>query len=175
MEKSTKTTLGLIIIVIGIIGLLNQIFGLHIIEHISVGPIIILGLGLWFEYMYFSRRRNPGLLVPGGILTTIGCIEIFNMCTGYFFSGYTDAFYVLAPAIGLFQLYLFGKQSKGLLIPVGILTTVAAVDLIDSILGSAFHFMNRSILIPIALVVLGCVMIFTKKDVADDYDKKSYK
>lgn len=175
MEKSTRTTLGLIIIVIGIIGIANQIFGLHILEHISAGPIILLGLGLWFEYMYFSRKRNPGFLVPGGILTTIGCIEIFNMCTAYFFYSYTESLYILAPAIGLFQLYLFGKQSKGLLIPVGILTAVAVINFIDSIVGSVFHFMNRSLFIPIALVVIGCVIIFSKKDLSDEYDKKTYK
>ena len=175
MKKGSTTILGLLFIIIGSISILNYVFGMHLFEHIAFWPLFVLVPGLCFEYSYFSTRRAPGLLVPGGILTTLGCLFIFESNTNFIFAAYTWPVYVLAPAIGLLQLYLFGSHEKGLLIPIAILMTVAAVSFANIFLGSIFHFINSSLIWPVVLIVLGILLLFRKKEnLADEYDKKKY-
>ena len=84
-------------------------------------PALFLLLpGLLFHYNYFSgNRRNPGVLVPGGILLVLGLVFQFNMLFGGW--DITWPLIIFSVAFGLFELYIFGDREKGLLIPVGIL------------------------------------------------------
>ena len=64
--------------------------------------------------------------------------------------------FILAPAVGLFELYLFGKQSKGLLIPVGILTGLSLIffSMTFNTLGTMARYIIPAMLIFIGVVVL---------------------
>jgi len=163
-ELKTKSVVAILLIIIGIAGVLNQVFDLRIFRMVHFWPIFVLGPGLAFEWAYFSTRRAPGVLVPGGILTTLGCLFFFEANTRWIFAEYTWPVYILAPAIGLFQLYLFGNREKGLLIPVGILTTVAAVSFCSIVLGDVFSFINGSLIWPIVLIIIGLVVLIDKGD-----------
>ena len=158
MSKSNRA-LGGILICAGLVGILGYFFDFHIFSMARLWPLFLLVPGLAFEYGYFSTRNNPGLLVPGGILITLGAVFLAQTYTNWIFAGYMWPFYVLAPAIGLFQLYLFGEHNRGLLIPVGVLTTVA----VCGFLGGVFHFINSSMIWPIALIVAG-IIVLTGKD-----------
>ena len=83
-------------------------------------PMILIFISLFFHAGYYSNRKNVGLLVPGGILLTLGVVfqtsELWNMYN-VMWPGV-----ILAPAVGLFELYYFGDREKGLLIPIGILS-----------------------------------------------------
>ncbi|MGG7176836.1 LiaF transmembrane domain-containing protein [Clostridium paraputrificum] len=153
---------GLLLVAIGVLGILSRIFNIHIFRPWEMWPLFILIPGLFFEFAYFSSKKNPGLLVPGGILTTIGCLFIFEILTRWRLSAYTWPIYILAVAIGLFQLYWFGGKEKGLLIPVGILTSVAVVSFWSMVFGNIFTWMNRSIVAPLILVVIGICILFKK-------------
>jgi len=157
VSKSNQT-LGGILILVGLAGLLGHFFDFHIFSMARLWPLFILVPGLAFEYGYFSKRQAPGLLVPGGILMTLGIVFLIQTYTNWVFAGYMWPFYILAPAIGLFQFYLFGGHNRGLLVPVGILTTVA----VCGFLGSAFSFINRSMIWPIALIVAGLIILTGK-------------
>ena len=98
-------------------------------------------------------------MVTGGILITLGAVFFFQTYTNWIFAGYCWPFYVLAPAVGLFQLYLFGERNQGLLIPVGILTTVAAFGF----LGETLHMVSRSLMWPVAFIVVGIIVLMSKK------------
>ena len=63
---------GIILILIGVMAIFNNLFDFQFFRISRLWPIFVLFLGLSFEAGYFSRGREPGLLVPGGILTTIG-------------------------------------------------------------------------------------------------------
>lgn len=154
MSKSTQT-LGLVFILIGIIGFLSNFFDFSFFNMAKLWPIFLLIPGLAFELIYFSNHKSPGLLVPGGILITLGIIFLFQTYTNWIFAGFMWPFYVLAPAIGLFQLYLFGTHNYNLLIPVGILTTVAVVG----VLSNMYSFINASYIWPIALIVVGFIIL----------------
>lgn len=176
MNKSSTSFLGLLLIIIGGVSILNQTLGLHLFQNIQLWPLFVLIPGLCFEYSYFSTRKAPGVLVPGGILTTLGCLFIFETNTNFMFAEYTWPVYVLAPAVGLLELYLFGSHNKALLIPITILLTVATVSFANIFLGSIFRFINMSLIWPIILIVLGVLLILNKKDssMQDEYDKKKY-
>ena len=64
--------------------------------------------------------------------------------------------FILAPAIGMLEMYLFGKQSKGLLIPVGILSGLSLLFFSMSIrgLGPLGRYILPAVLIFIGLVLL---------------------
>lgn len=153
---------GLILIVFGMLIILARVFGIHMLRPWEMWPLFILLPGLGFEFAYFSTKRNPGILVPGGILTTIGCLFIFEIMTRWTFSAYTWPIYILAVAIGLFQLYWFGEKQSALLIPIGILTAVAIVSFWSMIFGNFFSWMNKSLVFPILLIVLGICLIIRK-------------
>lgn len=163
MSKSNQT-LGIILIVIGIIGILSYFFDFNFFSMSKLWPLFILVPGLLFEFSFFIGNQTPGLLVPGGILTTLGCLFLFQTYTNWVFAGYLWPVYVLAPAIGLFQLYLFGNHHKGLLIPIGILTTVA----VFGFLGTSFSFMSHSLMVPVILIVVGLIILFSRSN--DDSD-----
>lgn len=128
---------GILLIALGLLLIADKIFTIGFFNPDKAWPIFILVPGLVFELGYFVSRRNPGLLVPGGILTTIGLLFFFENFTGWNFSKFTWPIYPLSVAIGLFQLYLFDGRPRGLLVPVFILTTVAVISFV-SIIYSVF-------------------------------------
>lgn len=157
--KQDKMSIGLILIILGVVLLFKPLFNINIFDMAHFWPIFVLGPGLVFEGSFFLSKKNPGLLVPGGILTTIGSLFFFETFTDWNFAGYTWPVYILAVAIGLYQLYLFDGRSKALLIPVGILTTVGLVSLILIIFGNIFVWLNSSIVWAILFILLGVFIL----------------
>ena len=64
--------------------------------------------------------------------------------------------FILAPAVGLFELYIFGKRNKGLLIPIGILTGLSLIFFSMSFrsLGGMARYIVPAMLILIGIAVL---------------------
>lgn len=162
--KTSNIIWGIALIAFGCLLLLNRVLGDTIFSMSNLWPLFVLVPGLVFEFSYFSTRRNPGVLVPGGILTTIGILFFFETYTNWMFSEYTWPIYILSVAIGLFQLYLFSGRNRGLLVPVTILTTVAAISLLSILFGSVISWLNYSLIGPILFILLGLFILFRKKN-----------
>jgi hypothetical protein len=118
--------------------------------------------------IFFSgKNKDAGILVPGGILlfTGLTCqISMFFDVWGIAWPGF-----ILAVAIGLFELYLFGNRKKGLLIPVGILT-VLSIIFFDSFTFRWFHgFHIKELLLGAFLVILGVSIIFKNGRKKDEF------
>lgn len=152
-------TLGIILILIGILSILNKVFDLEILNIGNLWPLFVLIPGLVFEFSYFSSGRNAGLLVPGGILTTIGVLFLFETFSSWNFASYTWPIYPLAVAIGLFQLYIFGRREKGLLIPVFILTAVSIFSFASMTLSELFSWIDPSLIISVILILIGILIL----------------
>lgn len=159
MEKRGSSA-GIILIIIGVLVLLNRIFNLNFITMSNFWPLFVLIPGLFFEAGYFVTRRDPGLLVPGGILTTIGLLFFFEVSTGWQFAADTWPIYPLAVAIGLFQLYLFGYRQKGLLIPVFILGGISLIAFTIIIMGGMFLWFNGNIIVAALFILAGIIILF---------------
>lgn len=168
--KYGKYFWGIILIIIGLIGILDKIFNISI--DIELWPMIILILGICFEVSFFTsrERKNVGILVPGGILTTIGILFLFETVTNWRFSGYTWPIYTLSVAIGIFQLYWFGKRDRALLVPVAVLTAITVIAFTSMAVGNVFEWLDKAAIVPIAIFILGLWILF-KKDGGHKEDK----
>ena len=153
---------GFFLIIIGILLFISRLLNIQLFNMDRLWPIFVLIPGLCFNFAYFSTRRSPGLLVPGGILTTIGLLFFFETLTNWHFAEYTWPIYPLAVAIGLFELYVFGERGRGLLIPIGILTSVSIVSFACMIFGNIFRIINTSLVLPAVFVLIGIFLIFGK-------------
>ena len=158
--KNSKLLVGVFLVLFGLICVANTIFNLHLFSRIQFWPFIIILVGLCFEIGYFSSGKAPGLLVPGGILLTIGILFLFETWTYWRFAAYTWPIYPFSVAVGLFQLYLFGTKERGLLIPVFILTAVTVIAFICMFFGNIFRLLNYSLLLPVLMIVVGLYVIY---------------
>lgn len=125
--------------------------------------MFILPVGILFHLGYFhGNRQLYGLLVPGGILLTVALV--CQIATLFDIWHIMWPGFILAPAVGLLELYVFGIRQKALLIPVSILTLVSLTFFFVFSIG---HFMNLSIAgQPVAAVLLiaaGAWLLFGKR------------
>lgn len=98
-------------------------------------PLFILGAGLIIELSYFlSRNKESTLLIPAGILLTYGTIFAICAVHGYVWIKILWPMFILGPAFGIFQMYLFDIRDSSLLIPA----------LILGIISLFFLFLNLS-------------------------------
>ncbi|MHB8076517.1 LiaI-LiaF-like domain-containing protein [Desulfosporosinus fructosivorans] len=151
---------GLILVVVGGFLLANNLGEWHMFSMERLWPIFVLIPGLVFELSYFSRDRNPGILVPGGILTILGLLFFFETFTDWQFAAFTWPVYPLAVAIGLFQLYIFSGRPRGLLVPVFILTAVSGVAFATMFINTIQQWVNLNLVFPSLLVLAGLLLIF---------------
>ena len=156
--KTIRYLVGLLLILIGGFSLITYIIHLNneLIHHLWF--LCVLIPGLYFEMNYFQTRKNPGQLVPGGILTVIGLLFCFEILTRWDYSNYTWPIYLLAVAFGLFQLYLYDHQDKGLLIPITILCLISFLFYLQL-------FISSSLLLAIFLIIIGLYILLRKNKV----------
>ena len=158
MNKNNLTG-GILLIIAGCLLFANQFFNLRFFSMGNFWPLFILLPGLAFEFSYFASGRNPGLLVPGGILTTIGFLFLFQTFTNWIFIKYTWPVFILSVAIGLSQLYIFSNRSKGLLIPIFILTGISLFFFAVMFFGGLLSWLNSGLVVPVILILAGVVII----------------
>lgn len=166
MNRSGKT-LGGIIVIIGILFLLRNFHILAfnpvwVLSHFWAAIFVILP-GALFHYGFFSgNRRNPGALVPGGILLVTG----IALQIGSLFGGWSIIWpaFIFSVAFGLFELYYFGNRERGLLIPIGILTGLSALFFMSFSLGQLIRFSTRPYVLPILLIGIGLAVLLKNRD-----------
>jgi|HigsolmetaAR203D_1030402.scaffolds.fasta_scaffold01203_14 hypothetical protein len=122
----------------------------------------VIPFGVIFHWWFF-RTGSPnmaGLLVPGGIFLTVGVVS--QLATLFDAWKYLWPGLVLAPAVGLFELYLFGGRQRGLLIPVGILAFIAGIFFISTSVEAIFRVLSFQPAAAALLILAGIVMLFRK-------------
>lgn len=162
MKKGNYYT-GLVLIVLGALALvLNIVFDIRIIKFDSYDfwVFIVLIIGLAFELGFFLTGSKSGLLIPGGIITTIGLLFMFEVSTDWYFSRFTWPVYIISVAVGLLQMYMFSKRQKGLLIA-GLIVGGIGVFFELMMILSAVSSNLIEVLIPISLVAAGIALVFS--------------
>ncbi|TYQ16983.1 UNVERIFIED_CONTAM: hypothetical protein Cloal_3574 [Acetivibrio alkalicellulosi] len=160
--KKSSSIFGLIFIFIGGFLLYAYFTDVNIFSMSTMWPMFVLGLGLIFEMSFFMNKKAPGLLVPGGILTTLGLLFFFESFTSWRFSQYTWPIYIFSVAIGLLQMYLFSVRSKGLFIAISILFLIGGTSLTLTVLSGITSFINLGLILPIALIAVGIYFLFLR-------------
>lgn len=120
--------------------------------------LFVIVPGLILHLAFFSHVAPAGILVPGGILLTTGFV--LQISSTFWIWSVMWPGYIMAPAVGLFELYIFRYRRKGLLIPVFILGLTSLV-FFSITFGS---FINHSLknILSVALILLGVYIIFNK-------------
>ncbi|AEY66321.1 hypothetical protein [Clostridium sp. BNL1100] len=164
--KKNYSLVGTLLIAVGALLLvLKMLFGINFLD-LNTGDLwvfIVLLFGLTFEFSYFLTGRKPGLLIPGGIITTIGLLFMFEVATNWYFAEYTWPVYILSVAVGLFQMYLFSNREKGLLIASLIIAGVSAFFFACMFLNTILTFIKPSLFIPVALIAAGIAIFASGK------------
>lgn len=155
--KNSNIIMGAVLVALGCILLLSNL-GYINFSWDYIWPLALLLPGIYLHFAYFTKiDKNPGNLVPAGILTTYGLMAYAVVFFGWGTMSLIWPFILIGIAVGLFELYIFGKHDKGLLIPVAILGGLGVMFLSKSY----FFFDLRNVVVPAGLVLLG-ILIITK-------------
>lgn len=132
MRNSGSLTFGISLVMIGTVIFLNTIHIINLSWNL-IWPIFILGFGIMLHLQFMiGSKKNSEILVPAGIFTTYGLLFYICILLGWHMMNFLWPLFIMGPAVGLLEMYLFGKHEKALLIPVSIL----------SIIGFSFLTMN---------------------------------
>lgn len=153
---------GIVLIGLGTFLLSYNLFGLRLGSLTSLWPLIFILIGAFFEWSYFSQKKNPGLLVPGGIFLVIGILFLFETLTHWNYSEYTWPIYPFAVAFGLLQLYLSSNRPRLLLIPVLILNGVTLLAYGTMIFSALSTIVNFGLVISLFLILIGIIILLRK-------------
>lgn len=160
-----KTLLGAGLIVLGLFVFTNQgeVFTAGDIFAAFWPSIFILPIGIFFHWLYFGfeNRNHAGVLVPGGVLITVAAVCQISSLYDLWHIMWPG--FILAPAVGLFELYWFGEKEKGLLIPVAILTTVSLLFFAVFTFETIFTFLSNRPVIAIGIIALGALLMIGQK------------
>jgi hypothetical protein len=167
MFKNPKVY-GLILILFAIVFFIARFtFNVKLINNIgdSLWAFAALGVGLGFEISFFiNGKKNPSVLIPGGILTIIGMLFVFEEFTGWKYSDYTWPVYVFAVAFGLFQAFIFGgNKSQKLLLPIFILLSISVFGEVIAFVDNQNYQLDFTTFAAVALLLVGIYVIFFKK------------
>lgn len=119
------TVIGATLVAIGVILFAGNFLNFLSMEKLwPLFMMIPVPIFVWLLMQNF--KGNSGVLVPLGILTFLAAYFIWLNFTGWELVAVTWPNFILAPAVGLFLLYLVNRH-KGLLIPVFVLTATALI------------------------------------------------
>lgn len=170
MQNKNNIVIGIIFVALGLLFLLKNLNVFDIFDIFDMFNVWGLVANLWptlfllipsfiMHMSFFSgRNRDAGILVPGGILFGVGVTLQLTMLFGI--ANLVWPGYIMAVAIGLFELYMFGNRDKGLLVPVIILGGLSTIFFITNFFNEVFGFGVDKLFIPLILILLGVAIIF---------------
>lgn len=125
--------------------------------------MFVIPVGVFFHWLYFFlNQKGVGLLVPGGIVLTVGIVcQIASLFDSWamMWPGF-----ILAPAVGLLELYLFGNRNRWLLIPINILAGLSALFFaVFGMYAVLHHLYNLRPLLVLAIGAAGVGYLFVRK------------
>lgn len=168
MKRTNSFVWGVILLLVGILVLLSE---LRIVEisRALYAPILMIALAVVFHLYYFlTRGGSEGLLVPGGILLTYGILFLLDALN---MSSVHDLWplFILGPALGLFELYVFSRGKVGSMIPVFILTAIGG-----SFLLMNFGVASFQVVLAVLLVAIGVGLMINAFFHSNNHHNKQY-
>jgi hypothetical protein len=142
---------GLILIVLGVLFLLSN-FGALDLDWGMLWTWIIILLGVIFWAGFIFDRSKDGLIMPGTILLVVGIV--FNVSVRYDWAPMEDLwpFFILAPALGFYLMYLLGRHDRGVLVPAIVLTVIGVVFLMST--SNILRWLGPIVMIGIGVLIL---------------------
>lgn len=159
---------GALLIIFGMLALLGQFFrNLNFWD--TFWPFIIIGVGiLFFVGMLAGGRSVSGLAIPGTIITTIGLMLFYQNITNHWESwSYGWTVILMSVGLGIFIMGLWGQsvtqRTAGLrVLRIGLIMFFIFGAFFELIFTSGMSFGLRSIIFPVALILLGLYLVFMR-------------
>ena len=169
MKNITSVVIGIVLILFGALGILSS-FDVISLRFYEFWPFILLVVGLIFEIGYFvARAKDPGHLIPGGILITVAAIFIVCVLLGWHMMELLWPLFIMAPGVGLFQYYIFGGRELGVLIPSLILLGFGGSFIVNEL----YDVSSFSMIFSLLIILIGAVILL-KKDKKPAQDSQNY-
>lgn len=159
--KKQNALFGISLIFIGSTLLADQIYDITFLSFSNLLPIFILIPGILLEISFFSLKKEPAVLVLGGIFTTTGLFFIFKNSISWKYSTEHWPIYTLGLAIGLLQYYLFSKKNKSLLLLIFLLAFISIFSFTIIFLGNTYTWLTYGLLLPCLIIIIG-IYVFLK-------------
>ncbi|MDZ7859256.1 MAG: hypothetical protein U5O15_01080 [Candidatus Krumholzibacteriota bacterium] len=155
-KRHSSVVSGLVFITLGILFLLHN-FRVIDLNWQSFWAYLVTIMGIIFWIGFIADRKKSGFIMPGTILIVIGLIFIYCSRYGWYAMNNLWPFFILAPAAGLYAMYIFDKHDRGLLVPAGILTAIGLVFLLQS-----YHWIKM--IWPVVVIFIGILLLMKQKD-----------
>ncbi|NCC79379.1 MAG: hypothetical protein EOM07_07245 [Clostridia bacterium] len=161
MRNRTSYYIGLILIIIGGAALYNAVFLDNLFSMRNMWPLFILLPGLFLEIDYFTnyRRRDAGVLIPGGLLTLIGTYFLIRQFLPIMDSLSGPIFMVIL-GLALLQYYVAKPKDRGLLVISLALILIGAFIGYGRYLGEFPYWLNFDTVRALAILLFGVYLVF---------------
>jgi len=168
-QRNTGSLIGgSLLIIFGALALIGKIFqGFNFWG--TFWPFFIIGIGaLFFVGMVAGGRSVSGLAIPGTIISTIGLMLFYQNITGHWESwSYGWTVILMSVGLGIFIMGVWGQnptqRAAGLrLLRLGLIMFVIFGAFFELIFTSGMPFGLRSIIFPVALVLLGLYLVLSR-------------
>jgi hypothetical protein len=124
--KAMMVVIGAALVVLGALFLLNGV--VPVLSIANLWPLFMLIPVVFFIPALVEKGKEAsGVLIPGTILVFLTVYFLVLNYTSWDYVSVTWPNFILAPALGLFLFWLFNREQKGILIPVGILTVLTVI------------------------------------------------
>ncbi len=173
MKRSyTGLIVGILLVAVGGVMLAERL-SLVRFDWSYMWPVLLIAAGLAFHIAgWLGGRRQCGLFMPGAILLVYGALFLFNVISSWRVMADFWPVFLLGPALGLFEMYLFG-EARETLIPAGILTVVGGLFLATNLIANGYRFIMPGLVIAAGLVVVIATTAGPRRrrqESEDDYD-----
>ena len=121
------------------------------LDFTNLWPFMFLIPSAVFVVLYFRDRRQFGLLMPATIFFVYAALFLACQNRGWYLMERLWPVFILAPGLGLFVMYFFGRKETGFLIPATILTGLSIFFLL---VMNGFPEYWPAILILVGLIIL---------------------
>lgn len=159
---------GSLLIIFGVMALLGKLFQNFNFWN-TFWPFIIIGVGLlFFVGMFAGGRSVSGLAIPGSIITTVGLMLFYQNITNHWESwSYGWTVILMSVGLGIFIMGIWGQndtqRAAGLrLLRLGLIMFVIFGAFFELIFTAGRPFGLRSIVFPVALILLGLYLILAR-------------
>jgi uncharacterized membrane protein YoaK (UPF0700 family) len=163
-NRLANMVIGLVLVVLGVLFLLGQLFGINLLQFTWPLFIIVPGL-LFFVGMVLGGKKVGGLAIPGSIVTMVGLILLYQNLSNHWESWAYAWALVFPTSVGIGLIINGAWSGQGRIaqegkrwIKIGIIIFVVGGVFFESIIGISGRGV-RSIVWPVLLILLGAYLI----------------
>ncbi len=160
MRNRTSLYMGLILILIGGGALYNSLFLEDLFSIENLWPLFIMLPGLYLEIDYFTnfRRRDPSVLIPGGILTLIGLFFLLKEFLPLM-NSITSPVIMMIIGLALLQYYAAKPVDRGMLVISITLIVLGLFMIYGRVIGQFPYWFNYNTIRALVILLLGLYLV----------------